>query len=67
MVNAATSPSRWWPDLQHCWSSEPRMRAVTVIIRARLRSDLAAARQLHDRVTAATKEMALGAGGRPIA
>ena len=36
--------------------------AVTVIIRARLRGDPAAARQLHDQVTAATKEMALAAG-----
>jgi quinol monooxygenase YgiN len=35
---------------------------VTVIIRARLRDDPAAARQLHDQVTAATKEMALAAG-----
>jgi quinol monooxygenase YgiN len=35
---------------------------VTVIIRARLRGDPAAARQLHDQVTAATKDMALAAG-----
>jgi quinol monooxygenase YgiN len=36
--------------------------AVTVSIRARLRGDPAAARQLHDQVTAATKEQALAAG-----
>jgi quinol monooxygenase YgiN len=35
---------------------------VSVIIRARLRGDPAAARQLHDQVTAATREMALAAG-----
>ena len=35
---------------------------VTVIIRARLRGDPAAARKLHDQVTAATKDMALAAG-----
>ena len=35
---------------------------VTVIIRARLRGDPVAARQLHDQVTAATKDMALAAG-----
>jgi quinol monooxygenase YgiN len=35
---------------------------VTVIIRARLRGDPAAARQLHDQVTVATKDMALAAG-----
>jgi quinol monooxygenase YgiN len=35
---------------------------VTVIIRARLRGDPAAARQLHDQVTGATREMALAAG-----
>jgi hypothetical protein len=27
MINAASSPSRWWPDLRHCWNAEPRMRA----------------------------------------
>lgn len=36
--------------------------AVTVIIRARLRGDPAKARQLHDRVTAATREQAQAAG-----
>jgi len=30
MVNAASSPSRWWPDLQHCWSSEPRLRSYSL-------------------------------------
>jgi quinol monooxygenase YgiN len=36
--------------------------AVTVIIRARLRSDPASARGLHDQVTGATKDMARAAG-----
>jgi len=36
--------------------------AVTVVIRARLRGDQAAGRQLHDQVTAATKDMAIAAG-----
>ena len=35
---------------------------VSFIIRARLRGDPAAARQLHDQVTGATREMALAAG-----
>ena len=35
---------------------------VTVTIRARLRGDPVAARQLHDQVTAATREQALAAG-----
>jgi quinol monooxygenase YgiN len=35
---------------------------VSVLIRARLRGDPTAARQLHDEVTAATREMALAAG-----
>jgi len=35
---------------------------VTVVIRARLRGDPIAARALHDRVTAATREAALAAG-----
>jgi len=36
--------------------------AVTVTIRARLRGDPATARQLHDEVTGATREMAQAAG-----
>ena len=36
--------------------------AVTVVIRARLRGDQAAGQQLHDQVTAATKDMAIAAG-----
>jgi quinol monooxygenase YgiN len=36
--------------------------AVTVIVRARLRGDPAAARQLHDQVTRATREQAMAAG-----
>lgn len=35
---------------------------VSVVIRARLKGDPAAAKQLHDQVTAATREMALAAG-----
>ena len=35
---------------------------VTVIIRARLRGTVASARELHDQVTAATREMAQAAG-----
>ena len=35
---------------------------VTVVIRARLRGDPAGAQELHDRVTAATKDQALAAG-----
>jgi quinol monooxygenase YgiN len=35
---------------------------VTVTVRARLRGDQEAARQLHDQVTGATREMALAAG-----
>jgi len=35
---------------------------VTVTIRARLKGDPASARQLHDQVTGATREMALAAG-----
>jgi quinol monooxygenase YgiN len=42
--------------------SQPPASAVTVVIRARLRGDPAAARQLHDQVTGATREMALAAG-----
>jgi quinol monooxygenase YgiN len=42
--------------------SQPPASAVTVIIRARLRGDPAAARQLHDQVTGATREQALAAG-----
>jgi hypothetical protein len=30
MVNAATSPSRWWPDLRHCWSAEPKLRGYAL-------------------------------------
>lgn len=30
MVNAASSPARWWPDLQHCWLSEPRLRGFAL-------------------------------------
>ena len=37
-------------------------RGVTVVIRARLKGDPAAARRLHDEVTGATREMALAAG-----
>src|SRR5262245_6191419 len=40
-------------------SSSP---AVTVTIRARLRSDQATAQGLHDQVTGATREMAVAAG-----
>jgi quinol monooxygenase YgiN len=36
--------------------------AVVVMVRARLRGDTAAARQLHDQVTGATKDLALAAG-----
>jgi quinol monooxygenase YgiN len=36
--------------------------AVSVFIRGRLRDDPATARQLHDQVTGATKEMAKAAG-----
>lgn len=36
--------------------------AVTVVIRARLKGDPDASRQLHDQVTAATREMAVAAG-----
>jgi quinol monooxygenase YgiN len=36
--------------------------AVTVIVRAKLKSDPGAIRQLHDQVTGATKEMAKAAG-----
>jgi quinol monooxygenase YgiN len=37
-------------------------QGVSVVIRARLRSDQASARQLHDQVTGATREMAMAAG-----
>ena len=37
-------------------------QGVSVVIRARLRSDQASAQQLHDQVTGATKEMAQAAG-----
>ena len=37
-------------------------QGVSVVIRARLRSDQASAQQLHDQVTGATKEMAQSAG-----
>jgi len=36
--------------------------AIVVMVRARLRGDAAAARQLHDQVTGATQEMARAAG-----
>jgi quinol monooxygenase YgiN len=42
-------------------SNAAQPKAVTVIIRARLR-DPATARQLHDRVTAATRDQAKAAG-----
>jgi quinol monooxygenase YgiN len=42
--------------------SQPPASAVTVTIRARLRGDHAAARQVHDQVTGATREQALSAG-----
>ena len=35
---------------------------VSVVIRARLRGDVATARQVHDQVTAATRDQALAAG-----
>jgi quinol monooxygenase YgiN len=37
-------------------------QVVTVVVRARLRSDPASAQALHDQVTGATKEMARAAG-----
>jgi quinol monooxygenase YgiN len=37
-------------------------QGVSVVIRARLRSDQATAKELHDRVTGATREMAQAAG-----
>jgi quinol monooxygenase YgiN len=43
-------------------SSQPSTAPVTVVIRARLKGDPASARQLHDQVTAATREQALAAG-----
>lgn len=36
--------------------------AIVVMVRARLRGDAASARDLHDQVTGATKEMAIAAG-----
>lgn len=35
---------------------------VTVTVRARLKNDPASARELHDQVTSATREMAIAAG-----
>ena len=43
-------------------SSQSATPPVTVVIRARLKGDPASARQLHDQVTAATREQALAAG-----
>ena len=43
-------------------SSIDQASVVTVIVRARLRGDPATARQLHDQVTAATREGAVVAG-----
>jgi quinol monooxygenase YgiN len=43
-------------------ASQPPATGVTVVIRARMKGDQAAARQLHDQVTGATREMALAAG-----
>jgi quinol monooxygenase YgiN len=43
-------------------ASQPSASAVTVVIRARLKGDRAAAQQLHDQVTGATREQALAAG-----
>ena len=43
-------------------SAQPSSSAVTVVIRAHLRGDPSAARQLHDQVTGATREQALAAG-----
>ena len=43
-------------------SSQAPSAPVTVVIRARLKGDPASARQLHDQVTAATREQALAAG-----
>ena len=43
-------------------SAQPSSSAVTVVIRARLRGDPSAARQLHDQVTGATREQAIAAG-----
>ena len=37
-------------------------QGVSVIVRARLKGDPASARQLHDQVTGATRELALQAG-----
>jgi quinol monooxygenase YgiN len=41
---------------------DPLSQSVTVIVRARLRGDPAAARQLHDQVTSMTREQAVAAG-----
>ena len=43
-------------------NNEPATTPVTVIIRGRLRGDVATAKQLHDQVTGATREQALAAG-----
>jgi quinol monooxygenase YgiN len=43
-------------------NSERSASAVTVVIRARLKGDRMSAQQLHDQVTAATREQALAAG-----
>ena len=43
-------------------TSQPSTAPVTVVIKARLRGDPSAARELHDRVTGATREQALAAG-----
>lgn len=41
---------------------QPHSGGVTVVVRARLRADPALAQQLHDAVTAATREQAVAAG-----
>ena len=43
-------------------TSRPAATGVTVVIRARLKGDPTAARELHDQVTAATRDMAVAAG-----
>ena len=41
---------------------QPGTDPATVVVRGRLRGDPAAARQLHDQVTSATREQAVAAG-----
>ena len=42
--------------------ASPNTAGVTVVVRARLRGEPEAARQLHDQVTGATREQAVAAG-----